>query len=75
MTYFEKVFYNKYMRAVDKLSNLVSMTYFTAQKTATKVKDLETSSSNKFLQSLSIDANDNVNFEQVSTFSLCLQMC
>ena len=75
MTDLEKVFYNKYLRAVDKSSNLVSITYFTAQKTATKLKDLETSSSDKFLQSLPIDANGNVNFEKVSTFSLCLQMC
>ena len=67
--------FNKYLRAVDKSSNLVSMIYFTAQATATKVKDLESFSSDKFLQSLSIDSNGNVNFEQVGTFSFCLQMC
>ena len=52
MTDFQKVFYNKHLRAVDKSSNLVSMTYFTAQTIATKMKDLEISSWDKFLQSL-----------------------
>jgi hypothetical protein len=60
----QKATYSHYLRAVDKSSNLVSMSYNIAQTAANSVSNALTKVADEFLESLTIDTNGNFNWEE-----------
>ena len=57
--------HNKLLRSGDKTECLVSTAYASANATATKVTSMDCPTADKFLDSLSIDENGNLNFKEV----------
>ena len=59
------VMHNKLQRKVDEDDHLVSQTYTLAKDTASIVRSMSTPKSDKFVESLHLDANGNVMFHEV----------
>ena len=53
-------FHDKYLRQVDKSTQLVSIVYKIPQDTANGMPELATPAAEKFLESLDIDENDSI---------------